>query len=276
MSSNISNEDQPFHHYTLQHRITAWVSLRLFDHVTYKVRHGLLKGMTRKGGLGWVPLLFTHHLASREEEFLRNLDLRDKIVYDVGAFHGLVAMFFARQAKTVICYEPNQSNRKRLMENLALNRLTNVLIRPLGAGSASKKATMAFMPLMPGGASLEEKTVAQLKSDPSTVAEEIEITTIDIDRRENELPAPHFIKIDIEGFEIEALKGARNTLLDCRPDLFLEMHGETMREKRRKVDEIVKFLNDAGYRSILHVESGTAITSTNSALAVEGHLFCQF
>lgn len=274
-SASSPGEDQPFLHYTLTHRITAWVSQRLFDEVTYTVRHGLLEGMKRKGGLGWIPGALTRHVHSREDEFIKNLDLRGKVVYDVGAFQGLVSMFFARRAKTVVCYEPNQRNRKRLMQNLELNGLTNVVIRPLGVGSKPHTATMVFMPLMPGGASLEEKTVAQLKTNPSTVAEEIEITAIDIDRIEQNLPAPQFMKIDIEGFEIEALRGARQTLIDHRPDLFLEMHGETLREKRRKAAEIVDFLTGVGYNSIQHVESGTTITAANSETAVEGHLYCR-
>jgi len=269
-------EDQPFDHYTLQHRITAWVSIKIFDQITYRVRHGLLEGMRRKGGLGWVPKIFAGHLHTREEEFLSSLDLRGKIVYDVGAFQGLVTMFFARASKTVVCYEPNQRNRRRLKENLALNGLDNVVIRPLGAGSRAHRGTMVFMPLMPGGASLEEKTVAQLKTDASTVSEEIEITTIDADRAEYRLPAPDFMKIDIEGFEIEALRGARQTLLDCKPDLFLEMHGETVREKRRKVAEIVAFLSEIGYSSVQHVESGARITAANGEAALEGHLFCRY
>ena len=53
-----------------------------------------------------------------------------------------------------------------------------------------------------------------------------------------------------------------------------EMHGETMREKQRKVAEIVDSLCDAGYKKIVHVETGTSITPANSVIAVEGHLYC--
>ena len=59
MATSDLNEDLPFRHYTLKHRAIAWISTRLFDHATYTVRHGLLKGMKRKGGLGWVPAVLS-------------------------------------------------------------------------------------------------------------------------------------------------------------------------------------------------------------------------
>jgi hypothetical protein len=42
--------------------------------------------------------------------------------------------------------------------------------------------------------------------------------------------------------ELEALRGASNTLELYWPASFLEVRGETMREKKRKVAEIVAFL----------------------------------
>ena len=55
MSDPKAPEDTQFTHYSLQHRVIAWISLHLFDHTVYTVHHGLLKGMKRKGGLGWMP-----------------------------------------------------------------------------------------------------------------------------------------------------------------------------------------------------------------------------
>jgi FkbM family methyltransferase len=269
-------EDLPFRHYTLKHRLIAWISMHLFDNATYTVRHGLLKGKKRKGGLGWVPKLFSPGTMTAEQQFWCDLNLSGMTVYDVGAFHGLLTLFIASSAKAVVCFEPNTQNHKRLMENLMLNGVKNVAVRKVGVGSRHETRQMVGNPLMLGGASVEEKTVAELlRTRVGTVIEEISIVTLDEEIPQAGLPAPDFIKIDIEGWEIEALRGARNTLALNRPALFLEMHGETKREKRRKVGEIISFLWEINYRRIFHIESGTAITPENASVAMECHLYCQ-
>jgi hypothetical protein len=53
--ANLDGGEQPFRHYSRKHSAIAWISQNLFDYVTYTVRHGLLRGMKRKGGLGWMP-----------------------------------------------------------------------------------------------------------------------------------------------------------------------------------------------------------------------------
>ena len=256
--------------------MVAWVSQTLFDRVTYRVRHGLIKGMKRRGGLAWLPEFVTRSAVTPEQTFWKKLDLKGKVVYDVGAFQGLLTLFFAQSAKQVISYEPNSRNHARLMQNLRINRLNNVTVRKIGIGAKRENATMVASPLMPGGASIEGETVAGLRNSNMPVqTEQISITTLDDDIRENALPAPGFIKIDIEGGELAALQGARETLMKHKPELFLEMHGETMNLKRRNVAALVDCLNASGYRDILHVESGTKITPANSEVAVEGHLYCK-
>jgi FkbM family methyltransferase len=259
----------------VQHGAIAWISQNMFDHLTYTVRHGLIQGMKRKGSLGWMPQSLSGQFETKEEAW-RSLDLKGMVVYDVGAFHGILTLFFASRAARVISYEPNSRNNARLLENIQLNELKNVVVRPVGVGSVPGTGTLVFAPLMSGGGSLEEKTVEQLKrSGAAPVSQEIRITTLDQDIEGERLPRPDFIKIDIEGWELEALYGSVKTLTTFKPSLFLEMHGETMREKKRKVAEIVDFLRDTDYENIVHVETGTQITRANTAVAVEGHLYCR-
>jgi FkbM family methyltransferase len=271
-----SAEDLPFRHYTLKHRLIAWISLHLFDTTTYTVRHGLLAGMKRKGGLGWIPARFSSGIMTAENQFWLDLKLSGMTVYDVGAFHGLLTLFFASRAQRVVCFEPNTRNHNRLLENLKLNGLKNVQVRKAGVSSRRETGRLVGNPLMPGGGSLDGKTAEELsRAGVTTVAEDISLVTLDDEIPQAGLPAPDFIKIDIEGWEIEALRGARHTLESHKPALFLEMHGETIREKKRKVAEIVAFLWEIGYRRIRHIETAAAITPENASIAMEGHLYCQ-
>lgn len=267
-------DDLPFQHYTWKHRVVAWVSQHLFDGVVYTAQQGLLTGMKRKGGLGWVPRWLSTPAETAEERFWRSLDVSGKTVYDVGAFHGMVSLFLSRKASQVISYEPNGVNRARFTENLKLNQVQNVRIRPFGLGAKAQVARMVYSPLMTGGATLDGKIGAHVMEASDVRSEDIQITTVDDDIEQEQLPAPDFIKVDVEGWELEVLKGAQRTLQSARPDLFLEMHGDTMNEKRRKVAELVAFLTEAGYTNILHVESGSTVTPANSSVAAQGHLYC--
>jgi FkbM family methyltransferase len=245
--------------YPLKNRVISWVSQHMFDHLTYTVHNGLNKGLRRRGGLGWIP--GGHDNA--EIRFWKSLDLRNKVVYDIGAFHGLLTLYFARSARRVVAWEPNRGNRARLEENLRLNSFSNVTVRPYGLSSKSMRAEMSFDPLTPGMATLDSGMAS------GATHETIELRTLD---EEQGLDAPDLIKIDVEGFELEVLKGAVRTL-ERRPDLFLEMHGADPDDKRRRVVAIAEYLWAAGYRNILHVETGTAITPENAAVASQGHLY---
>ena len=261
---------QPWRHYGLKQRATSWVSRHVFDRIVYTNRHGLLKGMKRKGGLGWLPERLCGSLLTPEIRFWQEAHLEERVIYDVGAFQGMLTLFFARQGSRVVAYEPVQRNRQRLLENVALNHLSNVSVRPVALGASAGTGVMAVDPLMSGGSKLG----AEPSPTASIVSERVEINTLDRDIQEHGLPEPGFVKIDVEGFELSVLQGAARTLQRSKPDLFLEMHGETMEAKIRKTGEIVTCLFDLGYRNITHIESGSAITPENSPTAARGHLYC--
>ena len=157
-------------HFPWRHRAVSWLS-RLFANQSYTCRHGLITGMKRKGGLGFVPtFLMPKSFHNAEFEFFQNLGLQGKTVYDVGGFEGLLSLFFSSRAKNVITYKPSPVNYKRLMENLALNKIDNVVVRNVAVRDQVGVITLSYDPGMTGGTTADPALTDQLSHRPLTSA----------------------------------------------------------------------------------------------------------
>jgi FkbM family methyltransferase len=268
-------EDYRKAHYSLRHRMIATLSQRL-DGITYTQRHGLIRGMRRRGGLGFLPaILAGGNHETPEHRFLRGLDLAGKVVFEIGAFQGILTLFFSSRARAVIAYEPNPPSYQRVQQNLRLNGRGNVQLRHLAVGDAAGSLTLMCDPLMPGGTSGDPAVAGQIQGASVATSVTVPVVTLDEDIAAAGLPAPDLIKIDIEGMELTALRGMTGTLARHRPDLYMEMHGATVEHKDRNVRAIVEFVSAHGYGEITHVESGERITIANATRARRGHLYCR-
>ena len=76
--------------------------------------------------------------------------------------------------------------------------------------------------------------------DESQSSETVEAVTVDEIISQQALVRVDWIKVDIEGGEIEALRGAENTLARFQPKLFVEVH--------QTAESLRGFLNSHGYR----------------------------
>lgn len=262
-------------HFSLRHRIVTPIS-RLLDNHTYVTRHGLAKGLKRKGGVGFLPEWLVGSFASSAEiRFLSRLDLRHRVVYDIGAFDGVSTLFFAQQAAHVVAYEPNPLSFRRLLENIELNAMTNVTLRGVGVGAGEGFAEIVFDSRMMGGATADHRLAGQLRRSSRRLYRcHARFVRVDDDVEQNRLPAPDLISLDVEGMELDALKGMPRVLAENRPALYIELHGTTMEQKEAKVQGLVGFLVQAGYTDITHVESGTGVHAGSSTPIREGHLYC--
>ena len=249
----------------------AFVSQHLFRNYNYTIRHGLAAGMRRRGGLGFLPI---DPGETPETSFLRTLSLDNKVVYDVGAFEGVLTLFFARKAKHVVAYEPNPHNFARCIENIRLNNLKNVRVLNRGVSDCAGTINLTYDPLMPGAGSCEIAIAHQISSSiKSSRNLRIPIVSLDDDISLNDLPAPNLIKLDIEGMEFQALKGMQRTLQKDHPDLFVEMHGATHKEKTEIAEAVIHLLETCGYR-VFDVERGRYLTRSSLGNQRPGHLYC--
>ncbi len=158
------------------------------------------------------------------------------VVYDLGANVGYVSLLFARAVGPqgrVFAFEPLPANQDRLRRNVELNPGLNVQLIPAAAAERSGQAAFALH---------GSDDMGHLHAG-SPAAETIEVETIALDDFASTHPAPHLIKIDVEGAEVLALQGMQQVLRAHQPTLFIELHGY---EAGRACWQL---LSDAGYQA---------------------------
>jgi FkbM family methyltransferase len=245
--------------------------LHLTEDRVYTIRHGLAKGLRRKGGIGFLP-----RPLSLEERFLKVLDFSGQIIYDVGAHEGVYSMFFSRavgENGKIITFEPHPENCSRILENLKFNKISNVELRPIGLGKEKGRAMLTFPDSDLARGTAIKEIGDKILSEKGTRTIEIEIDSLD--NLIQDLPRPDFIKIDVEGMEFDVLCGMHNTIRKYKPRLFVEIHGtgKGIQSKIENAQRVIDFLIQKGY-SIYHVETESVITSLNSRIPREDHLYC--
>lgn len=253
--------------------MTVRILQSFFAGHTYTVRNGLAKGLNRRGGLGFIPQIRS---MSSEEIFLLGLDFNGRTVYDVGGYEGIYTIFFARaigENGKVITYEPNPTNQDRIRMNVSLNEFNNVCLRPIGLGRVYQTEKLAYLPASPGTGSIDSKIKSKLLRESTAKLIEVEIDSLDNEIFFRHLPKPDFIKIDVEGLEVDVILGMKETLKKYKPALFIEIHGIDEHSKRENAYSLVKILTEYKY-VFHHVESDKNITLENTFDAIKGHIYC--
>jgi len=105
--------------------------------------------------------------------------------------------------------------------------------------------------------------------------EEINISVDTIDNLINKglIERPDFIKIDVEGVEMDVLDGMIETLTNYKPELFIEVHGVNLEQKEFNARNLLNCLTQNNY-SIYHIESGKILSSSDFSIAKSGHIYC--
>ncbi len=246
----------------------------LFKDYVYRPSHGLAKGLKRRGGLGFLPRLTAD---TPEERFLTSLDLMGKTVFDIGAFEGVFTLFFARKVGAegqVITFEPNPFNYDKVLENIALNGFENVEVRQTALGEQAGELELSFRHSESGSGSLHPAIRAAITQEKSAYTVNVPVDTLDHQLQTTGLPKPDLIKIDVEGFEPNVLKGMEQTIQDCQPHLYLELHGAYLETARLQYErELSAFLAKHHYTAF-YIEEKRQLQPSTDGLPALGHLYC--
>ena len=172
-----------------------------------------------------------------EWQMLKRFCKEGSVVLEAGAHHGIHTLALARwcgPSGHVHAFELDPGNTIALMANLYANHISNCDVRNAAVGSRA------------GTVRRQGERVG-----PSAGLE-IEAVSLDQYVIEKGEPDIGLIKIDVEGFEIDVLRGARGVLAR-RPHLAVEIHLEELADYGHDLSELDELVDLANYDAWLMV-----------------------
>ena len=165
-----------------------------------------------------------------EAYIIRRLVKPGMRVVDVGANIGYYVLLFAQLVGSdgsIIAVEPSPENLPELELNVTSNNLCNVQIVPKAIGA--EKGNVGLLSGINSGVTTDAQAAFVVEQD---IIDHLAIDPVD------------FLKIDIEGYELQALYGASRVISEDRPILLLEVHPVHIVQFGGSVDRVFEFLSE--------------------------------
>lgn len=162
-----------------------------------------------------------------EARLFKKLITPDMTVTDVGANFGAHTLLFSQLASQVYAFEPQKCVFEALCETMKLNDIKNVMAinAPVGTGARVKYNDLDTDMAVNNYGSFSFVGVKEGKPMPTV-----------------QLTAPcDFLKVDVEGMELDVLRGAEAMIKSSRPILYVE------NDRKEKSDMLIQYINYLGY-----------------------------
>lgn len=197
---------------------------------------GDLKLLVSRGDAGLVGNIYTGLYDFEEMGFLLHFLRQNDLFFDIGANTGVYSVLAAGATGcNVVAVEPVHRTFQRLRGQLCLNQLEErVKCYPFAMGESEGELYMTT----------DKGTMNHITFEPSLSTQTIQVKSID---SLSSIP-PLMIKIDVEGYELPALRGAKQLLSDTRlKAIIIEVNGSGSRNYDFADNEIHTCLVDQGF-----------------------------
>jgi FkbM family methyltransferase len=181
------------------------------------------------------------------EFILQNLS-SGKVFLDIGANVGYFVLLAAQRVGPegrVLCVEPNPSVASQLCQNVRQSGLSNVTVV-----RAACSDTVGPRVLHLSGNSNSGKSSLSGENVDGVGCLRVDCVTTDQLVEDHGLSRVDLVKIDVEGAELDVLRGMANVLFCMQPKLVLELEPSLLKGFAARVEDVVGFLERYGYRNI--------------------------
>ena len=195
--------------------VKRWLKKSELTVYVHDPKRGLLRPVLEGQRLKWTLNENLSVDATYWLDVVEPLLTKDDVVFDIGTNIGTIANWFATRTHHVHGFEPHPDNLRLTKEQIQLRKTTNITLSKLALGSE------------PGTLQLHVKSfhghhsLGDTSATPTVEKIDVEVDTVDRYCTANGIERIDFLKIDVEGFEEEVLKGATTMLKNQQVGLVL-------------------------------------------------------
>jgi FkbM family methyltransferase len=183
-------------------------------------------------GLRWIESVrfgLAYSKGYYEPSLLKSLQSNlneDSVFFDIGGHAGYISLFASKLCKQVYCFEPEPANFKFLQHIMTLNEVNNVGSFNIGVGKEK-----GFAKFKKGITS----SMGRISNDGEL---EVQIISIDEFCNQYEIKNMSAVKIDVEGFGAEVLRGMKDSIPKFKPVIFFELHNDDEMQELKNLSKI--------------------------------------
>lgn len=173
-------------------------------------------------------------LLERAFKYVKNF----RMAIDGGAFIGLFSLEMAKRFNIVLSFEPSQATRQCLNRNTENTK--NIFIYDKALGNKFERASQEQ----------DGRWEGNTGGRYLVPGDDFEVVPLDC----LSLNEVDFIKLDIEGYELFALRGAEDTIRRCKPVITCEEKPRIYERQGIVEGQIAEFLATLGYKRISKIK----------------------
>jgi FkbM family methyltransferase len=168
------------------------------------------------------------------------------VFFDIGAYHGVFSTLAAMRLSSsgqIVAFEPSARERRRFNLHARMNRLKGIRLEPYAV--SARAGNMKFFTVTGGYASMNSLKLPEVE----VPVYETTVSAVSIDDyvAHRKYMRMDIMKIDVEGGELEAFRGARQTLRALRPVIICEVLDYVTRPWGYPAREIISCLCEEDY-----------------------------